>query len=37
MAEPHVVPFDEIAKTSSGRSRRFLGERHGSSGELLPA
>ena len=31
MAEPHVVPFDEITKTSSGRSRRFLGERHGSS------
>ena len=31
MAEPQVVPFDEIGKTSTGRSRRFLGERHGSS------
>jgi quercetin dioxygenase-like cupin family protein len=31
VAELQVVPFDEIGKTSSGRSRRFLGERHGSS------
>ena len=31
MAEPQVVSFDEIGKTSTGRSRRFLGERHGSS------
>ena len=31
MAEPQVVPFDEIRLTPTGRSRRFLGERHGSS------
>jgi quercetin dioxygenase-like cupin family protein len=31
VADPQVVPFDEIGKTSTGRSRRFLGERYGSS------